>query len=380
MEFPTNLQIELKEDSPESFPVGTENVPRTTSESTSLHVQQPYTPLLSRSTPGLYSLPMEKNQPGCGTSGFFELTPPESAFGGYVGDFKHEHSHYLHTTDPRYLSSRYPLPIDPTLPSPLELPPVQYYSNNSTYDLSSLGWPVDESTRFIARQDVLLNEASLRSNPPLPLPMPIAYHARPNIEQVQQKSKVLQRVQQSRVTKRKGGASGEASRNAYGKAVTVIGAGLHKCVLPGCEMKRGFKRQEHLKRHIDTWNCRFCTSHDFNRFDNFRQHIGLHTRINGTGRTRFNALAQPFLFLLEASIKPRNNKKKAQRTQATSKAMLDEAWAALDTSLRISLLSALDEGVARELLALLEPGMSLEQWLPPLPRATMASIVAPIVL
>ncbi|KAI0862540.1 hypothetical protein F4860DRAFT_523263 [Xylaria cubensis] len=363
MEFSTNLRTEPKEDSPESFPVGTENVPRTTSESTSLHVQQPYTPLSSRSTPGFYSLPMEKNQPGCGTSAFFELTPPESAFSGYVGDFKQENSHYIHTADPRYISSRYPPLLDPTLPSPLELPQVPYYFNNPTYDLSSLGWPVDESTRFIARQDVLLNEAPLRNNPPLPLPVPIAYHGLPNIEQVLHKSKALQRVQHSRVNKRKTGAS----RNAYGRPVTVIGAGLHKCEFKGCEAKRGFKRQEHLKRHVDTvhlrrsrcW-CSFCSAHVFNRFDNFRQHIGLHTRANGTGRTRFDPCASPFLFLLEASIKPRNNKKKEQRTQATSKAMMDAAWAALDTRLRLDLLAVLEAEVASEMLALLEPGLSPE--------------------
>ncbi|KAI0543554.1 hypothetical protein F4679DRAFT_592751 [Xylaria curta] len=331
MEFPAHLRGELKEDTPGSFSVGTEYVPSTTSESASLHMQQPYTPLSSRSTPAFYSMPMKKNQPDYGTSGLFGLTPPGSAFGGFAPEFKPESAQYLQSTDPRYLS-KYPSP-DPTLPSPLDLPQVPYYTNNSAYELSSLEWPADGPTRFITRQNVPLNEASLHINTLPALPAPLLYQARSNVEEVRQKSAALQRAQQGHIAKRKA----RASQNAYERPVTIIEAGLHKCLEESCENKRGFKRQEHLKRHVITVHlkqyirqCPFCNARPFNRDDNFRQHIKLHCKVDGSGRTPYDPRAPAYLAELELRIKPRNNKKKAQRTQAASKAIADRDVASLE--------------------------------------------------
>ncbi|KAI1745600.1 hypothetical protein F4680DRAFT_465520 [Xylaria scruposa] len=336
MEFPTNLRVEFKEGTPGSFSVGTENVPSTTPESASLHIQQPYTPLSSRTTPTFHSMPMKTNQPGYGTSGLFGLTTPESTYGGFVPEpHKPDSGHYLQVTDPRYLS-KYP-PLDPTLPSPLDLPQVSYYPNNSTYDFSSLEWPADGPSRYFTRQDVPLNEVSLHNNTLPPLPSPYLYQARPSVEEVRQKSEALQRVQQRHIAKRKA----RASQNALNRPVAVIEAGLHVCRLGGCEGNRGFKRHEHLKRHINTVHfklaehrCAFCWffgcgTKPFNRFDNFRQHVGLHCKKDGSGRTRFHHLAPRFHALLEALIKPRNKKKRAQRNQAGPTPILDQATIAL---------------------------------------------------
>ncbi|KAL1840293.1 hypothetical protein VTJ49DRAFT_582 [Mycothermus thermophilus] len=63
--------------------------------------------------------------------------------------------------------------------------------------------------------------------------------------------------------------------------IKVEKAGNNPCEVEGCG--KVFRRKEHLKRHIKTahtnirWICEFC-SHRFNRFDNYKNHIGLHNR------------------------------------------------------------------------------------------------------
>ncbi|KAK7937588.1 uncharacterized protein PG986_014456 [Apiospora aurea] len=61
---------------------------------------------------------------------------------------------------------------------------------------------------------------------------------------------------------------------------------MHVCDFPGCEKQTGFKRREHLRRHQNTKHglrvevtCEFCRK-TFNRQDNWRQHLRLHTEPN----------------------------------------------------------------------------------------------------
>ncbi|EPE07623.1 zinc finger protein odd-paired-like protein [Ophiostoma piceae UAMH 11346] len=71
-----------------------------------------------------------------------------------------------------------------------------------------------------------------------------------------------------------------------GLEVSKIASGAYKCTVPGCP-SRPFKRSEHLKRHITThhenkeqFNCQFCPR-QFNRKDNWRSHLKLHTAPRG---------------------------------------------------------------------------------------------------
>ncbi|KAI1751159.1 hypothetical protein F4782DRAFT_547765 [Xylaria castorea] len=355
MESNYNIRLNPNEELSKRFSVGTENIPPSY-DSAMNNVQQPYTPVSGRSTPAYYSVPMEKNYTDCSTLAVFGLTPPESTFGGYYPSLKEEPAHYMgfnqfsespnrrdsdeipgigfryqqplslsvETADPRQLG-RYPF-LDQAMPSSLELPPIPYFIDNSPYDFTSMGWPMDEPLQVLATQDSPLNEAPLPNIHVPPMPISSAYQGRRlHVDEVQQKSTALQRVQQHRITKR-GAAQPHFS---YVK----INSGLHMCKHPSCKDKKGFKRQEHLKRHENTvhylikgHDCPFCSSHNFNRDDNFRQHVTLHTIKGGTGRTLFCEGAQSFLDMLNARVKPRNvgNRKRNRRTKAASEALADQ--------------------------------------------------------
>ncbi|KAI0517309.1 hypothetical protein F5B22DRAFT_117011 [Xylaria bambusicola] len=76
----------------------------------------------------------------------------------------------------------------------------------------------------------------------------------------------------------------------------VCTSGAHKCPHPNCRDRKPFKRQEHLKRHqttvhggLDSVKCQFCSGR-FNRNDNYRTHLKLHTETGG--RTPYFAEAQ----------------------------------------------------------------------------------------
>lgn len=71
-----------------------------------------------------------------------------------------------------------------------------------------------------------------------------------------------------------------------GIRVSKVASGAFKCMVPGCP-SRPFKRSEHLKRHVtthhenkDLFPCEFCGRH-FNRKDNWRSHLKLHTISRG---------------------------------------------------------------------------------------------------
>ncbi|KAK3944504.1 hypothetical protein QBC46DRAFT_165754 [Diplogelasinospora grovesii] len=77
-------------------------------------------------------------------------------------------------------------------------------------------------------------------------------------------------------------------------AVPKILSGAFKCDFPGCTSKP-FKRMEHLKRHKDTshnpkaYKCNWCDK-TFNRLDNRRQHLRLHsTKDRRTPRVLYKA-------------------------------------------------------------------------------------------
>ncbi|KXJ96362.1 hypothetical protein Micbo1qcDRAFT_154914, partial [Microdochium bolleyi] len=80
---------------------------------------------------------------------------------------------------------------------------------------------------------------------------------------------------------------------------TRIPQGMYRCDFPECANRRPFKRQEHLKRHKETkhkldgviFSCPFC-SKTFNRRDNYRSHLLLHTKKDRTiSRTRYDPRA-----------------------------------------------------------------------------------------
>ncbi|TPX08871.1 uncharacterized protein E0L32_009689 [Thyridium curvatum] len=119
------------------------------------------------------------------------------------------------------------------------------------------------------------------------------------MEDAQQKSNVLQRVQQAahmplRSSGKRDRTGAVVSSGHNGVSVQRIAAGAFKCDVPGCSSKP-FKRMEHLKRHIDTTHknkknfpCKYC-SHKFNRQDNWRQHLKLHTEKRGrNSRTTYH--------------------------------------------------------------------------------------------
>ncbi|KAI6082439.1 hypothetical protein F4821DRAFT_263946 [Hypoxylon rubiginosum] len=101
-------------------------------------------------------------------------------------------------------------------------------------------------------------------------------------------------------------------------------ATVFKCNYPNCQ-KGPFKRREHLKRHENTKHaenlrvvstpCPFCDK-SFNRKDNYRQHLKLHTQDNPAHRTKYHPNAQALLDEEVNKYRRRRNqfKKKGKRT------------------------------------------------------------------
>ncbi|RYC60974.1 hypothetical protein CHU98_g5226 [Xylaria longipes] len=347
MEFNTDLRAGFDDDFSECFSVGTQNVPSITTESTTSQIQQPYTPASGRSTPAYYSMPMERSHTDDGTSNmYFGLTPPESAFGGYFSEAKTESTPYMFANFPESPSRRssyengaigfqqqqisvestepiplaqYP-PLNQTIPPPMELPPMPSYFDNGTYEPTPWTWPVDGPIQLFGPSEPLINGALAQDNQIPLVPTPPTHQPRHLcVNEVKQKSTALQKVQQHRVKKRKG----PQTVFAYGGNWSTIEQGRFACHWPSCSGKRGFKRQEHLKRHENTVHllqkgckCPFCSASAFNRDDNFRTHIMLHCKMGGTGRTRYDARAPAFLAMLIANVKPRGGRTTKTTTRA----------------------------------------------------------------
>ncbi|KAI0834249.1 hypothetical protein F5Y06DRAFT_289906 [Hypoxylon sp. FL0890] len=304
------------------------------SASTSSSMPEPFTPTSGRSTPGLRSISME-HEHVYPPPGGFELTPPSSAFGGYFPpDAKAEFHRYMdcHSASPSpsrkssiqtqamdfdyapILPTTYAsLPnqehaLEPTnhqslghysfqdyIPSPQY--PVStpgYHLDNSGCEASSMwAWTGESPVSFFGR-----GHPSASPSPGQPLstrdrngltPPYLASHAkrRVNVDKVQQKTSALQRAQ-----------------HRHGVRIERIAAATFKCNYPDCQ-KGPFKRQEHLKRHKTTKHaenpvaiitpCPFCDRR-FNRKDNYRQHLKLHTeKHRPTRRTDYHPEAKALL-------------------------------------------------------------------------------------
>jgi len=135
------------------------------------------------------------------------------------------------------------------------------------------------------------------------------YHnkRRLHIEDIQQKTSALHRAQQGRLSKRDRMMD-----------FTRIPQGMYRCDFPECANRRPFKRQEHLKRHKETkhkldgvvFACPFC-SKTFNRRDNYRSHLQLHTKKDRTiSRTRYDPRAEALYEEEIRNTKQRNFLKK----------------------------------------------------------------------
>ncbi|KAI1214386.1 uncharacterized protein F4807DRAFT_126469 [Annulohypoxylon truncatum] len=306
------------------------------SASTSGSMPEPFTPTSGRSTPGLRSISMEHEHVAYPAPGGFELTPPSSAFGGYFPpDAKADIHRYMncHSASPspsrkssmqtQVMEFDYP-PVLPNafnsmqaqdhsldhanhqslgayaftdyIPSP-QYPvstPGYHHLSNATCDTSAMWeWGDNSPVSFFGR-----GNPSASPSPSQPLsrdrhgltPPYLSSHGkrRLNVDKVQQKTSALQRAQQHR----------------HGIRIERIAAATFKCNYPNCQ--RGpFKRQEHLKRHKNIkhaenpvaiiTSCPFCDK-PFNRKDNYRQHLKLHTlKHRPTRRTDYYPEAQALL-------------------------------------------------------------------------------------
>ncbi|KAI8634281.1 hypothetical protein F5Y19DRAFT_207425 [Xylariaceae sp. FL1651] len=341
------------------------------SASTANSSQDPFTPTSGRSTPGLQPMLMEHDTVACGTSTSFGLTPPASAFGSYFpSDTKAEIPHYLNyealsatpsrkaslqtsamdfecapmiptptTSQNNSLQSANPQSLghypfaDQLFSPPLEFPPPPYSLENSTYDIApSWTWPGESPVNFFERHNspgtsTTLKEISLRERHNAPPPY-FSLHDRKRlcVDGVQQKTTALHQVQQGyRVSKRN---RTQKTTMIGGKPVSVFPKGLHRCLHEACVGRKPFKRQEHLKRHeisvhgdqekINTI-CEFCFK-KFNRKDNWRSHITLHTKKGGSGRTEYFEGAQAVLDEELRRTKQRNQpKKKTAQLKASAR-------------------------------------------------------------
>ncbi|KAI2642326.1 hypothetical protein GGS21DRAFT_546518 [Xylaria nigripes] len=329
------------------------------SESTASSSQDPFTPISGRSTPGLQPILMDHDNV-CGTSTSFCLTPPASAFSSYFpSDTKSKSSHYMdyeslsatpsrkasiqsntmdfecvpmmptpsasrnnsiQSTHPRSLGHH---PFDDhMITTPLEFPPPPYTLENPAYDVApSWSWPGESPVNFFdvhnsPGMSTPLQEMSIR-DPHYPSQyFPAQERRRLYVDGVQQKTTALHQAQQGyRVSKR----NRPQKTTVIGKkSVVIFAKGSHRCPHEICVDKKPFKRQEHLKRHLNTVHgnqeeintkCVFCKK-VFNRKDNWRSHLALHAKQPGSGRTDYHADAQALLDEEMRKTKQRNQPKK----------------------------------------------------------------------
>ncbi|OTB00811.1 hypothetical protein M426DRAFT_323924 [Hypoxylon sp. CI-4A] len=322
------------------------------SASTSSSLPEPFTPTSGRSTPGIRSVSMDHEHMSYPPPGGFELTPPSSAFGGYFpSDGKADMHRYMDYNSASPSPSRKSsiqtqameyeyAPILSTsfhgLPpqehgleqnhQPLGhysfadyMPPSQFPATTPTYHLGNGAcdpstmweWAEDSPVSFFSR-----GHPSASPSPSHPLsvkdrngltPPYLASHGkrRSNVDKVQQRTAALQKAQH---------------RHGHGVRIERIAAATFKCNYPNCQ-KGPFKRQEHLKRHKNTKHaenpvaiiteCPFCDNKRFNRKDNYRQHLKLHTdKHRPTRRTEYHPEAEALLEEEKAKTKQRSQFKK----------------------------------------------------------------------
>ncbi|KAI1825733.1 hypothetical protein F4861DRAFT_163531 [Xylaria intraflava] len=362
MDIHMDLQVGFDDD----FSFGSRSLPCSSSsgsfssESTTSS-KGPFTPISGRSTPGLQPLLMDHDNMLCGTSAGFCLTPPASAFtANFPSEAKSDASHYMgyeslletpsrkpsvqlvamdfdcasmmptpavsrnnsiQSTNPRSLRHN---EFDEGMISPLEFPPAPFPLDSSAYDMApSWSWPGESPVNFFEMQSsspgipTSLQEMSMR-DPHYSHSSYFPGHEKRRlyVDGVQQKTTALHQVQHGfRVSKR---TRPQKTAIIGQKPVLVLPKGAHHCPHDICVDRKPFKRQEHLKRHLNTVHgdqekinikCDFC-SKVFNRRDNWRSHLALHTRQPPNHRTSYHEEAQALLDEEMRKTKQRNQPKK----------------------------------------------------------------------
>ncbi|KAI1362556.1 hypothetical protein F5Y08DRAFT_355289 [Xylaria arbuscula] len=246
--------------------------------STGNSVSSPYTPTSGRSTPSL-SLSMMMNQATMGCEGLnLAVTPSQTVYGTSVSPTSAEPPHYLGMTYPQYM------PHLATPPSE-DIPQPQFPTDGyNQYDSMTTAWacPMDSQTLFEERG--LSQGNPFMGDGGFPAPFLSVQERSAALHQVQCRSRTTGRARMPMVM-----IQTRSVRNASISAL-VLESGKFKCPRQDCD--KSFKRQEHLKRHVSTVHerkelrpCQFCGT-IFNRDDNFRSHLELHTT-QGKGRTAY---------------------------------------------------------------------------------------------
>ncbi|KAI1438937.1 hypothetical protein GGR50DRAFT_690704 [Xylaria sp. CBS 124048] len=197
-----------------------------------------------------------------------------------------------------------------------------YSVDHSAYDMMpSWPWPGDSSVNFFdvhsspenpsLIQDLAATtrDARYQQSPYLP--------RRLYVDGVQQKTTALHHIQQGyhRGSKR---SRPQKTTMIGEKSVVVLSKGAFRCPHEVCVDRKPFKRQEHLKRHLNTVHgdqskintkCAFCAK-VFNRKDNWRSHLALHAREKPSRRTNYHEDAKALLDEEMRKTKQRNQPRK----------------------------------------------------------------------
>ncbi|KAI0154407.1 hypothetical protein GGR57DRAFT_512350 [Xylariaceae sp. FL1272] len=365
MDLHMDLRVGFGEDfsfDSQTFPCNSSSGGSFTSASTTSSTQDPFTPTSGCSTPGLQPMLMEHEIIASGASSSYGITPPSSAFGGYFPsetkvDLPHGYGYEPLSGTPSRRASVQPhagsidfeyAPImsTPTASQghpvqstnsqsfphysfgeaitspPLEYPPPSYSLENSAFEIApAWPWPNDSPVNLFEKREspgpLSLREIPLRERQPahVYIPVPGRRHMY-DVDHVQQRTTALHRAQGGRM-KRKRTQEAILHMDSYGEIpIPRCPKGGHRCPYEICSDRKAFKRQEHLKRHIQTVHeehittiCEFCTK-KFNRRDNWRSHLVLHTKKDASGRTPYHERAQAVLDEEMRKTKQRNFPKK----------------------------------------------------------------------
>ncbi|KAF3014404.1 hypothetical protein E8E14_004735 [Neopestalotiopsis sp. 37M] len=290
----------------------------------------PITPQSGRSSPQQHSASMSFT-----SISDYNFTPPGSSMEGYFpSNIKSEfHSRDIEpstpskrsTVSPYNMNFEQPAFLNSTLPcyeQMMDFPPpgldysfsdhipsapfdhkqASYSAHHSGSDNASLwlcppqgSFAYSEKLASPQSTTLCLKNLTLQEGSSLP-----AHYVRSNlrrqvsIDNVQQKSSLLHRVQNGGRIGKKGKSNGTMD-----SLITKVTSGKFKCEVSGCPNRNGYKRAEHLKRHWNTKHnpdvqldqCPFC-DRSFNRYrsDNFTSHLLLHVdpEPSGPKRTKYH--------------------------------------------------------------------------------------------
>ncbi|KAH8678211.1 hypothetical protein BX600DRAFT_507176 [Xylariales sp. PMI_506] len=329
----------------------------------------PITPQSGRSTPQQQASSMSFN-----TAITYELTPPVSAVDDYFSaaevkpefpssceplpstpsrkdilsqynmDFDHasvlgsalpSHGHALDFSNTHSLEG-YSF-SDHLSSSPFSMPPPPYTLNTTSCDNTMWAYSGDGSMVFVDKSESPSSALSARHMPlihdrsNLPPPPYLASTSRRRLcmEDIQQKSSVLHQVQNgARVPTKRERYNRNNGHGQLGPNIQHVASGAFRCDYPECAGRRAYKRSEHLKRHKNSCHsqnpsennmtCQFC-GHVFNRKDNWRQHMKLHTMDSRPiARTQFFPEAQAVYEAEMKRTKHRNPSKKKLKDQESA--------------------------------------------------------------